>query len=61
MLNKLQNHVESEETSWQSLLRQKDSEIANLKVELNAMQTKLSSSEEVKVRKFTILNSDERF
>ncbi|XP_020284045.1 ribosome-binding protein 1 isoform X4 [Pseudomyrmex gracilis] len=48
MLTKLQNQIESEETSWQSLLQQKDSEIANLRVEFNTLQTKLSSSEELK-------------
>lgn len=61
MLTKLQNQIESEETSWQSLLQQKDSEIANLRVEFNTLQTKLSSSEEVGVGKFVVLNSDEDF
>jgi len=49
MLNKLQSHIESEETRWQSQLRQKENEVANLRVELNDMQAKLISSEEVKI------------
>ncbi|KAM0733263.1 Ribosome-binding protein 1 [Formica fusca] len=50
MLNKLQSHVESEETRWQSQLQQKENEVANLRVELNNMQAKLISSEEIKQR-----------
>lgn len=49
MLNHLQSHIESEETRWQSQLRQKESEVANLRVELNDMQSKLITNEEVKV------------
>lgn len=53
MLNKLQSYIESEETRWQSQLRQKENEVANLRVELNDTQTKLISNEEVKfVKKF---------
>ncbi|KAG5322620.1 KTN1 protein, partial [Pseudoatta argentina] len=48
MLNKLQSHIESEETRWQSQLRQKENEVTNLRVELNDMQAKLISSEEFK-------------
>lgn len=48
MLNKLQSYIESEETRWQSQLRQKENEVANLRVELNDTQAKLISSEEVK-------------
>ncbi|XP_070154294.1 kinectin isoform X2 [Polyergus mexicanus] len=50
MLNKLQSHVESEETRWQSQLQQKENEVANLRVELNNMQAKLISSEQIKQR-----------
>ncbi|XP_018340923.1 PREDICTED: kinectin-like isoform X4 [Trachymyrmex septentrionalis] len=50
MLNKLQSHIESEETRWQSQLRQKENEVANLRVELNDMQAKLISGEEFKER-----------
>ncbi|XP_011062324.1 PREDICTED: kinectin isoform X5 [Acromyrmex echinatior] len=50
MLNKLQSHIESEETRWQSQLRQKENEVTNLRVELNDMQAKLISSEEFKQR-----------
>ncbi|XP_011636853.1 kinectin-like isoform X3 [Pogonomyrmex barbatus] len=48
MLNKLQSHIESEETRWQSQLRQKENEVVNLRVELNDMQAKLISNEEFK-------------
>ncbi|XP_067204916.1 kinectin isoform X3 [Linepithema humile] len=48
MLNNLQSHIESEETRWQSQLRQKENEVANLRVELNDMQSKLITNEEVK-------------
>lgn len=51
MLNKLQSYIESEETTWQSQLRQKENEVANLRVELNDMQAKLISSEEVRIIK----------
>lgn len=51
MLNKLQSHIESEETRWQSQLRQKENEVTNLRVELNDMQAKLISSEEVRIMK----------
>lgn len=47
MLNKLQNHVESEETKWESELRQKEIEVANLRVELNELMNKLNINEEV--------------
>ncbi|KAL6264526.1 hypothetical protein P5V15_004633 [Pogonomyrmex californicus] len=50
MLNKLQSHIESEETRWQSQLRQKENEVVNLRVELNDMQAKLISNEEFKQR-----------
>jgi len=55
MLNKLQNYVESEETRWQSQLQQKENEVANLRVELNNLQTKLISNEAVKITKIFIL------
>jgi len=49
MLNRLQNHIESEETRWQSQLRQKESEVTSLRVELNDMQAKLIADKEVRV------------
>lgn len=55
MLNKLQKFVESEETKWQSQLQQKENEVANLRVELKNMQTKIISNEEVKIIKIFIL------
>lgn len=55
MLNKLQNHIESEETRWQSQLQQKGNEVANLRVELNNMQAKLIANEEVRITKIFIL------
>lgn len=58
MLNKLQSHVESEETRWQSQLQQKENEVANLRVELNNMQAKLISSEEVRITKIFILETE---
>ncbi|XP_018393909.1 PREDICTED: kinectin-like isoform X1 [Cyphomyrmex costatus] len=48
MLNKLQSHIESEETRWQSQLRQKENEVTTLRVELNDMQAKLTSNEDFK-------------
>ncbi|XP_014597908.1 PREDICTED: myosin-6 isoform X4 [Polistes canadensis] len=45
MLTKLQSHIESEETRWQSLLQQKESEVSNLRVELTELQTKLKTNE----------------
>ncbi|XP_072744778.1 uncharacterized protein [Anoplolepis gracilipes] len=50
MLNKLQSHIESEETRWQSQLQQKENEVANLRVELNNLQAKIISSEKIKQR-----------
>lgn len=47
MLNKLQSHVESEEKRWQAQLRQKESEVANLRVEVQDLQSKISSNNEV--------------
>lgn len=58
MLNKLQSYIESEETRWQSQLRQKENEVVNLRVELNDMQAKLISSEEVKIIEIFILYAD---
>ncbi|XP_043503516.1 kinectin-like isoform X2 [Polistes fuscatus] len=45
MLTKLQSHIESEETRWQALLQQKESEVSNLRVELTELQTKLKTNE----------------
>ncbi|XP_014480150.1 PREDICTED: kinectin isoform X3 [Dinoponera quadriceps] len=42
MLNKLQSHVESEETRWQVQLRQKENEVANLRTELKDIQSKVN-------------------
>lgn len=47
MLSKLQSHIESEETRWQVLLRQKENEVASLRTELKDIQTKLNASEKV--------------
>ncbi|XP_076235213.1 uncharacterized protein LOC143179757 isoform X4 [Calliopsis andreniformis] len=47
MLNKLQSHVESEETRWESLLRQKENEVASLRIELNEVMNKLNSNEKL--------------
>lgn len=58
MLNKLQSYIESEETRWQSQLRQKENEVVNLRVELNDMQAKLISSEEVKIIEIFILYTE---
>lgn len=52
MLNKLQSHIESEETRWQSQLQQKENEVTNLRVDLNNMQAKLISSEKVMIKGF---------
>jgi len=41
MLNRLQNHIESEETRWQSQLRQKENEVTSLRTDLDDMQAKL--------------------
>lgn len=49
MLNKLQSHIESEETRWQAQLGQKENEVANLRIELKDIQTKLSTNEKVKI------------
>ncbi|KAK2587486.1 hypothetical protein KPH14_003189 [Odynerus spinipes] len=45
MLNKLQSHIESEETRWQAQLQQKENEVSNLRVELTELKTKLSTNE----------------
>lgn len=47
MLKKLQSHVESEETRWESQLRQKESEVASLRIELNELTKKLNINEKV--------------
>ncbi|CAK9822917.1 Ktn1 [Anthophora retusa] len=47
MLNKLQSHVESEETRWELQLRQKENEITNLKIELNQLMSKLNINEKL--------------
>lgn len=47
MLNKLQSHVESEETRWMSQLRQKENEIATLRIKLNDLLNKLNIHENV--------------
>uniref|UniRef100_V9I8X5 Kinectin 1 n=1 Tax=Apis cerana TaxID=7461 RepID=V9I8X5_APICE len=45
MLNKLQSHVESEETRWMSQLRQKENEITSLRIKLNDLLNKLNIHE----------------
>lgn len=47
MLNKLQSHVESEETRWMSQLRQKENEITSLRIKLNDFLNKLNIHENV--------------
>lgn len=47
MLNKLQSHVESEETRWESQLRQKENEVASLRLELNELMNKININEKV--------------
>ncbi|KAK9310054.1 hypothetical protein QLX08_000518 [Tetragonisca angustula] len=47
MLNKLQSHVESEETRWESQLRQKETEVTSLRLELNELMNKLSVNEKL--------------
>ncbi|KAG7203267.1 hypothetical protein KM043_010362 [Ampulex compressa] len=47
MLNKLQCHIESEETRWQTQLQQKESEVTHLRIELNELKGKLNTSEEL--------------
>ncbi|CAL7948527.1 unnamed protein product [Xylocopa violacea] len=44
MLNKLQTHVESEETRWETQLQEKENEIANLRIELNELLNKLNTN-----------------
>ncbi|XP_017883583.1 kinectin isoform X2 [Ceratina calcarata] len=44
MLNKLQSHVESEEARWEAQLRQKEGEVANLRIELNELRNKLNTN-----------------
>ncbi|XP_043255136.1 putative leucine-rich repeat-containing protein DDB_G0290503 isoform X2 [Colletes gigas] len=50
MLNKLQSHVESEEARWESQLRQKENEVANLRIELSELMNKLNANEMVQVK-----------
>ncbi|KAJ8674029.1 hypothetical protein QAD02_005291, partial [Eretmocerus hayati] len=47
MLNKLQNHIESEEKRWQAQLRQKESEVSSLKVEIHDLQNKTAFNDEL--------------
>ncbi|XP_015123640.1 kinectin isoform X1 [Diachasma alloeum] len=47
MLNNLQSHVESEESRWQSELRLKENEIANLRVELKELLSKTNISDKL--------------
>ncbi|XP_014215655.1 kinectin [Copidosoma floridanum] len=50
MLNKLQNHIESEEKRWQAHFNQKENEVSNLRLEIFTLQTKLSSNNELQQR-----------
>lgn len=52
MLNNLQSHIESEETRWQAQLRQKENEVASLKIELKDIQTKINANEKVNNNNF---------
>jgi hypothetical protein len=45
MLNKLQSNIESEEKRWQTQIQLKETEISNLRVEINDLQKKASNSE----------------
>ena len=47
MLVKLQSHIESVETKWQVQLRQKESEVANLRVEISRLQHRSNEDDEV--------------
>uniref|UniRef100_A0ABD2XI16 Ribosome receptor lysine/proline rich domain-containing protein n=1 Tax=Trichogramma kaykai TaxID=54128 RepID=A0ABD2XI16_9HYME len=47
MLNKLQNHIESEEKRWQAQLRVKDVEIDNLRTEITEIKNKASAGVEL--------------
>ncbi|XP_053971640.1 myosin-6 isoform X2 [Hylaeus volcanicus] len=49
MLNTLQSHVESAETRWESQLRQKENEVAKLRIEFNELKNKLNSHDMEKV------------
>lgn len=48
MLVKLQNHIESVETRWQAQLRQKDSEVATLRLEISRLQGMCTEGFQVK-------------
>lgn len=48
MLNKLQSHIESEETRWQMQFLQKENEVVNLRAELKDIQA--SANEKVRLR-----------
>nr|XP_034192908.1 kinectin-like isoform X6 [Osmia lignaria] len=50
MLNKLQSHVESEETRWESQLRQKENEVASLRLELNELMNKSNINEKLQAK-----------
>ncbi|XP_011504338.1 PREDICTED: kinectin-like isoform X3 [Ceratosolen solmsi marchali] len=45
MLNKLQSNIELEEKRWQTQIRQKETEISNLRVEIRDLQNKTSNNE----------------
>jgi chromosome segregation ATPase len=47
MLNNLQSHVESAESRWQSELRQKESDVVNLRIELKELQNKSTINDEL--------------
>ncbi|XP_011306030.1 interaptin isoform X2 [Fopius arisanus] len=56
MLNNLQSHVESEESRWQSEIRLKENEIANLRVELKELLSKTNICDELQ-KKISSLES----
>lgn len=56
MLNKLQSHVESEETRWESQLRQKENEVKSLRIELNEVMNKLNTNGKVYLEYYSSKN-----
>lgn len=50
-MNKLQNHIESEEERWQTQLWQKEQEISTLRTEIVNVQEKTATIEDVCIKK----------
>ncbi|XP_066589983.1 putative leucine-rich repeat-containing protein DDB_G0290503 [Prorops nasuta] len=57
MLKKLQCHIESEESRWQTQLHQKENEATNLRIELNELRKKISVEDKKIQQKITDLES----